>query len=271
MAPSGEYVLGDSVTERERLLRQAALYAPDTAALLDQLGIRPGWRAVDIGCGPLGILDLLAERVGPGGEVVGVDRDARAVATAQALLAERGLGNVRVAEADAGATGLPRAAFDLAHARLVLITMPDPQRVLAELVALVRPGGVVAVQDLDQVSHFCEPPHAAWTALLGAFLTLQRENGNDPHLGRRLAGMARAAGLTDVQMAVQTRVSTQGDFYLTQLPTITRSLWDRIVARGLYSEAELTALLAALERHLADPGTFVVRSLLFQVWGRKPD
>jgi hypothetical protein len=179
---------------------------------------------------------------------------------------------VRVVEADAGATGLPRAAFDLVHARLVLDTLPAPERarVLAELVALTRPGGWVAVQDLDQVTHLCEPPHPAWDALLGAFLALQRANGQDPHLGRRLFGLLREAGLADVGVAVQTQVGRAGDFVPTQLPTVIRSLRDRVVARGLLGEAEFAAHLEALERHLADPGTIVVRSLVFQARGRKP-
>ena len=57
------------------------------ARLLDQVGVRPGWRAVDVGCGPLGILDLLAERVAPGGQVVGLDREPRMLAMARAVVA----------------------------------------------------------------------------------------------------------------------------------------------------------------------------------------
>ncbi|MGI9148561.1 MAG: methyltransferase domain-containing protein, partial [Chloroflexota bacterium] len=238
------------------------MYAPEARTLLDRFAVRPGWRAVDVGCGPVGILDVLAERVGPTGEVVGVDREPRSVAMARDLVAERGLANVRVVEADASATGLPRSSFDLVHARLVLVTVPDPERVLAEMIALAHVGGWVAVQDLDPITHFCEPPHPAWNAVYEGFLTLQRENSNDVHLGRRLFGMLRAAGLADVDMTVATQVCHAGDFYMTQLPTITRSIWSQLVARRLFTDAELSALVAALERHLADPGTVVVRSLL---------
>ena len=146
---------------------------------------------------------------------------------------------MRVVAADAGATGLPRAAFDLVHARLLLITLPAPERAraLAELVALTRPGGWVAVQDLDQMTHACEPPHPAWDALLGAFLALQRANGQDPHLGRRLFGLLRGAGLADVGVAVRTEAGRAGDFVPTQLPTIARSIRERVLALGLLSEA----------------------------------
>jgi len=126
------------------------------------------------------------------------------------------------------------------------------------------------VQDLDQVTHFCEPPHPAWDALQGAFLALQRANGQDPHLGRRQFGLLRGAGLEDVGVAVRTEAGRAGDFVPTQLPTIARSIRERVLAQGLLSEAAFAAHLEALERHLADPGTLVVRSLMFQAWGRKP-
>ena len=98
-------------------------------------------RVVEIGCGPQGCLDLLAERVGSRGSVVGVERGEDAVDLARRFARERGLANVELSHADARATGLPRGSFDLATARLVLVNVPDPEEIVAEMVALVRPGG----------------------------------------------------------------------------------------------------------------------------------
>jgi trans-aconitate methyltransferase len=67
-----------SRAESVRLQRQAEELAADSAALLDRVGRRPGQSAIDLGCGPRGILDLLAGRVGPAGRVVGLDAAARA-------------------------------------------------------------------------------------------------------------------------------------------------------------------------------------------------
>jgi hypothetical protein len=71
MPLEAEYVWGTGLTEQQRLLRQIEFYIPEAAWLLDHLRIRHGSRAIDLGCGPLGILDLLSERVGPLGEVLG--------------------------------------------------------------------------------------------------------------------------------------------------------------------------------------------------------
>jgi SAM-dependent methyltransferase len=105
LAPeSNDYILGVNEDERTRLLAQAELHAPEARVLLDRVGVAPGWRTIDVGCGPLGVLDLLAERVGPTGTVVGLDRDERMLAMAAQSLAERELHHVRLVQAPADPT-----------------------------------------------------------------------------------------------------------------------------------------------------------------------
>jgi protein-L-isoaspartate O-methyltransferase len=90
------YPLGGTQNERDRLLRQAKAYEPQANWLLDQIGVQRGWRAIDIGCGPIGILNLLSERVGPEGRVVGLEREGRFVEMGKAEIAKRGLHNVEM-------------------------------------------------------------------------------------------------------------------------------------------------------------------------------
>jgi tRNA A58 N-methylase Trm61 len=141
MTEPDQYVLGYRQAEQERLQQQAQQLAHESSWLFDQIAVPRGARVVEIGCGPHGCLDLLAERVGPAGHVVGVERSADAVALARKLLSQRNLGNVDVLEGDARSTGLPRASFDLATSRLVLVSVPQPEQIVAEAAALVRPGG----------------------------------------------------------------------------------------------------------------------------------
>lgn len=118
------YALGSSEGESARLQRQADELAPDRAALLDRIGLRPGQAAVDLGCGPRGILDLLAARVSPGGRVVGLDADPAHTAMAAKFVTDRALGQVEIVMADARHTGLPTGSFDLVHARTLLVNCP---------------------------------------------------------------------------------------------------------------------------------------------------
>jgi tRNA A58 N-methylase Trm61 len=144
MTDVDRYLLGRSHAEVERLRKQALELESEACWLLDRLNIRPGSRAIDLGCGPCGILGLLSERVGPEGTVVGLERSEQFAAMARQFVADHDLGNVEVLQGDAMKTGLPRESFDLAHARLVMVNVPQPERFIEEMVALVKPGGMVA-------------------------------------------------------------------------------------------------------------------------------
>jgi hypothetical protein len=151
-----------------------------------------------------------------------------------------------------------------------LINLTDPAPALAEMVALVRPGGAVAVQDIDQVPWLCEPPHPAWDALVGAFLLIWRANGLDPLIGHRLPALLRGAELVNVEVEVHARVDPPGAGHRKHLLALVGAIREEIVERGLFTDHELAALAGALDRHLDDPRTLVTRPLQFQAWGRKP-
>jgi len=101
MAQEDQYFLGYSPSEQERLRWQAQQLAHEARWLLDRIGLASGARVIEIGCGPQGCLDLLAERVGPEGSVVGVERGEDAVSLARTFAQERGLMNVEVLQGDA--------------------------------------------------------------------------------------------------------------------------------------------------------------------------
>ena len=75
------YALGSSPAELDRLRRQSAELAGHSTMLLDRAGLCPGQAAADLGCGPNGILGLLADRVGPAGRVTGLEIDPASIAS----------------------------------------------------------------------------------------------------------------------------------------------------------------------------------------------
>jgi ubiquinone/menaquinone biosynthesis C-methylase UbiE len=264
-----EYLLGHSANEEERLRKQAQELTLDSRRLLDQLNIRPGDQAIDIGCGPQGILDLLSERVGVNGKVVGLERSESTVQRARQFIAEHDLRNVEVRQADAKATGLPRGSFDVVHARLVLVNVPEPQRVVEEMIALARPGGVVASHEADWGAFLCDPPSPAWDRLLQVFLAYSRNKGIDLFVGRRTHQMFRTAGLTDIQVDPAIHVYAPGNDRRNIFCDFLENARDRILAERLMMEAEFDERLTELKRHLDDADTLVISHLLVQVWGRK--
>ena len=263
-----DYSLGVDDAERARLLAQCAMHRAEAELLLDRVGLRPGDRALDLGCGPLGVLDLLAERVGPTGRVVGLDREERYLAIARQELDARGLGGVALVAADATGTGLEPASFDLVHERLVLNNVPRPDAVVAEMARLTRPGGRVAVQDVDWMTWTCLPEHPDWDLLRETAAAVW---SGDVHLGRRLPALLRGAGLVDVEVMPHLRVFRPGEPYHRLLVRFIALHRTRILQCGRLFAEELDAAVARLENHLAEPSTAVLYATFFQAWGRVPE
>ena len=264
------YALGSSHGESARLQRQAAELAGDSAALLDRVGLRPGHSAIDLGCGPRGIIELLAARVSPGGRVAGLDADPVHTAMAAEFAAGRGLGGVEIMTADARHTGLPSGSFDLVHARTLLVNVPQPAEVVAEMARLAKPGGWVASMEPDTEYAMCYPPHPAFTRICEIFPVVFGRNGADHTIGRRVPELFRQAGLTDVRVESRTQMYPPGNSRRTVRLDLVRAMRPQILAIGLASSQELDDLDATLRPHLQDPRTVAMTGLLFLVWGRKP-
>jgi ubiquinone/menaquinone biosynthesis C-methylase UbiE len=267
---SADYVLGGSETELHRLRTQAEEYEEQSRSLLDTVGVRTGSRVLDVGCGPIGILRLLSEKVGPSGEVVGLEREHRFVEFARYEIERLGLQNVRVVEADALNSGLESESFDLVHERHVLVNVPERRELLSEMLRLTAPGGSVAVEDIDNVSWLCEPAHPSWDALLTAFHQAFRAGGGDPFVGRRLPSLLRDTSARNVQARLWAELPRPGQDRRTHLISLVDSIRQKIFQMSLMSESELDAHRQALLQHLTDPNTVVIEKLLMQCWGQKP-
>jgi SAM-dependent methyltransferase len=264
------YALGSDPAERDRLRRQSEELGAHSAALLDKVGVGPGWNAIDLGCGPSGTLGILADRVGPAGSVTGVEIDPDNVTSATAFAAGLTTANVQVVQGDARHTGLAESAFDLVHARTLLINIPDPQDAVAEMVRLARPGGWVACLEPDVGFTICHPPSAAWDRLVELFLEVHRDDRADPFIGRRLPELFRRAGLIDVGVEAKADIYPSGHSRRTIRADLVRSMRPKLLARGVVDERELDEIDRAAREHLDDPDTLVMPHLLFWAWARKP-
>jgi SAM-dependent methyltransferase len=263
---SGNYPIEHRRGEIERLQVQAAAMAPDTELMLNRIGVREGWSCLDIGCGPRGITDLLSPRVGVSGHVVGLDRDAQFLEAARAGAPS----NVEFRQGDAYGSDLPTEGFDLVHIRFVASTAGNPELLLKEAIRLVRPGGIVALQEPDGSTLNCYPPHPAWerlkTALLGAFSGV----GADLQLARRLYSIVRQTGLQDVQYRPFLLGVRSVDPMVDYLPATVESLRNTVIRLGYLTEGEFAGVLADCRKHLRQPDTTFTMYTVAQVWARRP-
>lgn len=157
--------------------------------------LRPGQDLLDLGCGPGTITADLAARVAPG-RVVGLDAAAGVLEEAAALAERRGLA-VEWVVGDALALPFEDASFDVVHAHQVLQHLPDPVGALREAARVLRPGGLLAVRDVDYAATTWYPADPGLDAWLSLYQRVARGNGGEPDAGRRLLAWARAAGLAE--------------------------------------------------------------------------
>jgi len=266
------YALGGTLTEQQRLIAQAQSVEPHAGWLLDRIGIQPGAKSVDFGCGPIGILNLLSERVGAAGVVVGVEREPRFAAMARTEISKRGLQNVEIVIADALKTGLERKSYDFVHERLMLINVPpaSQEALLAEMLAVLKPGGTIALQEFDSASYVCDPAHPSWDALLGAWNDSFHATGGNEFIGRSIGRLLRSAGAENVHMKAHVEVAQVGEYRRTHLLSLLQSMEDLVVASGRITKTELRTHIAALSEHLANPETTLIDKSIVQAWGQKP-
>ncbi len=192
----GRYALAlsDGEIQRYRFMAQAA--REREAPWWQLAGITDGACVLDLGCGP-GLVALeMAEVVGVGGRVVGVDREADAVATARALLDEAGHPQVEVYRAEAWNTGLEPGAFDVVCLRHVLAhnTAEEMSRILEHVRVLLRPGGCCYVAESDLTANRIDPPIADMVDLTDRYIAYLRSVGRNPASGPMMGSILLAAG-----------------------------------------------------------------------------
>jgi SAM-dependent methyltransferase len=195
------YPFADRAAEDERLVVQGALFDPLTRRLLQQAGLEPGMRVLDLGSGAGNVARLAAELVGPRGSVVGIERDPAAVALAQrgtdTANVEFRVGDVQTLEG--GGDG-----FDAVVGRLVLMYLTDPVAALRQAAARARPGGLVCLHEADLSYLWASPQAPLWAQVRGWLLETLEKAGVSSRMGPSLFTTFRAAGLPEPRLLVET-------------------------------------------------------------------
>lgn len=273
------YVLGHSEEEIQRLVRQSRLFNPCTRRFLEQAGISAGMKVLDVGSGPGDVALLLADRVGPGGAVVGVDIDPATLDIARARVRVAGYENVSFVAGDINSVELDDD-FDAIVGRFILIHLREPAATLRTLVRHLRPGGIVAFQDFDFTPAAVSMPPSRLCEQLDAWIkeTL-RSAGLEMQMGLKLYHLFLEAGLPAPCMCseaavIGTRESNRAELELVIAYVVNgvRTLLPLILKSGI-ATAEEVAIDTLAERLRAEWATqrMVLRSGVDAVsaWTRK--
>jgi SAM-dependent methyltransferase len=235
--------------------------------VLLESGLRGGMHVADLGCGVGMVTGLLAELLGPEGHVVGIDSSGAQLAQAREHLKTGGR-NSSFIEASAVDTGLPPESFDLVYCRFLLIHLPEPERALREMRALLKPGGILVCEDGDLTSS-CSEPTSAFGAFADLFGRLGPARGLDYTLGRRLFQMVLAAGFPAPEITFNQPVVARGE-NKRLLELSVAEAGPAFVDAGLITAEELDRTLVEMRRLSADGTVLAVMPRMAQVWARKP-
>jgi SAM-dependent methyltransferase len=220
--------------ERKRLAGMEALWDPGTQALLDELGIGSGWRCLEVGAGGGSMVQWMAHR---GASIVAVDIDTRFV---EPLASDA----IEIRRIDLRTDPLPQNAFDLVHARLVLEHLSDRRQILDRLVATLRPGGWIVIEDYDWSCFGFVGESPGLTGIVDVIMGFMAQTGFERDYGRRVVSDIEAAGLTEIRGEGRARLidSTSPGFDFFRLSF--ESLRGAIVDAGMLSVEQADAASA---------------------------
>jgi SAM-dependent methyltransferase len=260
----GEYMIAGGREGKARLDVQSAAHRPYTLALLQRVGVGPGWRCLDVGCGGGHVTTDLARLAGPTGWAVGVDFDEVIIDLAGKEAAEQGVRNVefRVGRAEE----LSESGFQVAYTRLLLDVVADPEAVLSSMADAVVPDGCVVAEEAEVSSCFCYPPNLAFRRWIGWFAETMRRRGGDPEIGPRLPGLFRSVGLKDVGLHIVHLAWLEGPEKGLHWMTM-GTVREAVVGEGVATAAEFDGVQQEMLALAEDRTTVVASARFFQVWG----
>jgi 2-polyprenyl-3-methyl-5-hydroxy-6-metoxy-1,4-benzoquinol methylase len=239
MSESQDYPLGYSAQEARRLADQGALVEELTEDVFRRAGLRPGMQVLDIGSG-VGDVSLLAARmVGSDGGVLGIDKALSSVEVARRRVAALGVRNVHFEESDLALFATDQK-FDAIVGRFVLLYVPDRAMVLRSLSRHLRPGGIVALQELDMSQISEVPPSELFMQARRWILEAFAAGGAELDMGTKLYATFRHAGLPAPNMIAATPVAcgpTSPGY--EDMVRVLRSLLPLIERSGIANIAEI--------------------------------
>ncbi len=257
-----KYVFDNAAPQApSRLAVLSDVFDPGTTRHLLATGVGEGWRCLEIGGGGGSITRWLSDRVGPGGYVLTTDIDTRHLETLR-------LPNVEVRRHDIVSKNLPEGAFDLAYTRLVLEHVSDPDLALDRMVASLRPGGWLVVEDFE-VLHGAANGADGIVDRISKTAAAMREvtaaAGADSRIGRSLAGRLRARSLTSVGTEGRVLLWRGGSSGAALTRLNYEQLREPILATGRLTSDEFEADLAAL----ADEAFEIRSPIMWTAWGQR--
>ncbi|MDQ8698594.1 methyltransferase domain-containing protein [Hyphomicrobium sp. LHD-15] len=242
-----------------------------TRRLLLDAGLQEGMRVLDIGCGRGDVSILAAQLVGMRGQVVGIDREQAPLEAGRARVSNLGLANVSFERADLSSLPTELGAFDAVIGRRVLMYQPDAVAALMHVTDVLKPGGLIVLQEHDSTSMPICAPEMPLHERVSRWIwdTVERE-GADIHMGLHLAPALVRAGFEVEHVRAEATILTPDQSH--PIAAIVRAMLGRIGAADVATaeEIDVETLDARLSAERHETNRTCIWEMVFGAWARKP-
>lgn len=254
-----EYTLPHGlVGEQQRLALMSALLDPLEWTFIDRLGVRSGWRCLELGCGNGSISRALAQRIAPTGQVVASDLDLTYIAH----LREPGL---EVRRIDVLRDEIEKDAYDFVVARALLHHLTPARKAVERMVAALKPGGVLLSIEPDMLPCTVAEPLSI-EAFWQGWLKWSVASGIDYSIGRRIPAWLDAAGLKNIAGEGHTAHFNGGSDWATYWTETIEELAPALLNKDYITEE----MLKEFHTCYRDPHYWTSVITFTATWGRKP-
>jgi SAM-dependent methyltransferase len=235
------YVLShDLEGERQRLALMSELLDPTERRNIQQLGLRPGWRCLEVGSGNGSIAQWLASQVGASGHVVASDLDT-------SFIAELTAPNLEVRQLDIVRGTVEQNHYDLVVTRAVLHHLVNPKLVLERMLGALKPGGTLLVTEPDMLPATVAEPGVIRKFWHGWF-RWAASAGIDYFIGSKIPAILDELGLEQISATGETALFNGGSAWATYLVETIRELRPKLAELGHVSDE----IMNELEPHFQD-------------------
>jgi len=259
----GSYLLDNAAKQAPaRFGALSAMFDASTIRHLEDRGIGPGWHCLEVGGGGGSVARWLSTCVGEAGRVLVTDIDTR-------FLRDLSLSNLEVLRHDIVRDPLPENAFDLVHARLVLVHVPEKEKVLEKLIAALKPGGWLVDEEFDSLSVPPDPAVSPGEVVLPTHVAMGRlmaDRGFERRWGRLLCKRFRENRLVEVGAEGRMFMAQCGSPAAALLRANFEQLHEGLIAAHYITAQQFEDDLARLEYS----DFMMPSSILWTAWGRRP-
>lgn len=168
------------------------------------LDLHPGQQVLDAGAGTGEDAQEMAKLVEPFGQVMGLDVSQIMIEEARLRVQDPTL-PVRFVQGDLHHVPFANETFDRCFASRTFQHLADPKLALAELVRVIKPGGLLVIVEPDHETRVIDTPYPDITR---RFLRFRNDGMRQPDIGHRLYALFKDAGLIEVQVEPLTQVTT---------------------------------------------------------------